>query len=42
MLRAVRLNMPLFYHNVIPFDAVIARLAVETLENDGVAIFSFF
>ena len=34
MLRAVRLNMSLFYHrNVTPFDAVIARMAVEVLGN---------
>ena len=43
MLRAVRLNMSLFYHrNVTPFDAVIARIAVEVLGNYGAAIFSFF
>ena len=43
MLRAVRLNMSLFYHrNVTPFDAVIARIAVEILGNYGAAIFSFF
>ena len=42
MLRAVRLNMSLFYHrNVTPFDAVIARIAVEVLGNYGAAIFSF-
>jgi capsular polysaccharide transport system permease protein len=43
MLRAVRLNMSLFYHrNVTPFDAVIARIAVEILGNYGAAVFSFF
>jgi capsular polysaccharide transport system permease protein len=43
MLRAVRLNMTLFYHrNVTPFDAVVARIAVEVLGNYGAAIFSFF
>ena len=32
MLRAVRVNMSLFYHrNVTPFDAVFARLGVEIL-----------
>jgi capsular polysaccharide transport system permease protein len=42
MLRAVRLNMALFYHrNVTPFDAVFARLAVEVLGNYGAAVFSF-
>ena len=42
MLRAVRLNMSLFYHrNVTPFDAVIARIAVEVLGNYGAAVFSF-
>ena len=34
MLRAVRLNMSLFYHrNVTPFDAVLARIAVEIFGN---------
>jgi capsular polysaccharide transport system permease protein len=43
MLRAVRLNMSLLYHrNVTPFDAVIARIAVEVLGNYGAAVFSFF
>ena len=43
MLRAVQLNMSLFYHrNVTPFDAVIARIAVEILGNYGAAVFSFF
>jgi len=43
MLHAVRLNMALFYHrNVTPFDAVIARIAVEVLGNIGAAVFSFF
>ncbi len=43
MLRAVRLNMSLFYHrNVTPFDAVFARIAVEIIGNYGAAVFSFF
>ncbi len=43
MLNAVRLNMSLFYHrNVTPFDAVVARMAVEVLGNYGAAVFSFF
>jgi capsular polysaccharide transport system permease protein len=43
MLRAVRLNMTLFYHrNVTPFDAVIARIIVEVLGNYGAVVFSFF
>lgn len=43
MLRAIKLNMTLFYHrNVTPFDAVFARLAVEILGNYGAATFSFF
>lgn len=43
MLRAVRLNMALLFHrNVTPFDAVIARIAVEVLGNLGAAVFSFF
>jgi capsular polysaccharide transport system permease protein len=43
MIRAVRLNMSLFYHrNVTPFDAIIARMAVEILGNYGAATFSFF
>ena len=43
MLRAVRLNMSLFYHrNVTPFDAVVARMAVEIFGNWGAAVFSFF
>ena len=43
MLGAVRLNMALFYHrNVTPFDAVVARMAVEILGNYGAVIFSFF
>ena len=43
MIYAVRLNMSLFYHrNVTPFDAVIARIAIEVLGNYGAAVFSFF
>lgn len=43
MLGAVRLNMSLFYHrNVTPFDAVVARMAVEVLGNVIAAVFSFF
>jgi capsular polysaccharide transport system permease protein len=43
MLNAVRSNMSLFYHrNVTPFDAVVARMAVEILGNYGAAIASFF
>ena len=43
MLRAVRLNIALFYHqNVTPFDTVFARMAVEILGNYGAAVFSFF
>ncbi len=42
-MRAVGLNMALFYHrNVTPFDAVIARIAVEVFGNWGAVIFSFF
>ena len=43
MLRATQLNMSLFYHrNVTPFDAILARLAVEIFGNYGAAVFSFF
>jgi len=43
MLGAVRLNMVLFYHrNVTPFDAVLARMAVEVFGNWGAVVFSFF
>jgi capsular polysaccharide transport system permease protein len=43
MLRAVRLNMPLFYHrNVTPFDVLTSRLLLEILGNYGSAVFSLF
>jgi capsular polysaccharide transport system permease protein len=43
MVGAVRLNMSLFYHrNVTPFDAIIARMAIEIFGNLGAATFSFF
>ena len=43
MVHAVRLNTSLFYHrNVTPFDAILARLAVEVFGNYGAAVFSFF
>jgi capsular polysaccharide transport system permease protein len=43
LLSVVRQNIVLFYHrNVTPFDAVIARMAVEILGNYGAAVFSFF
>ena len=36
MLFAVRLNMSLFYHrNVTPFDAILARMALEIMGNYG-------
>ena len=43
MLFAARGNISLFYHrNVTPFDAVLARLAVEIFGNYGAVVFSFF
>lgn len=43
MLHAVKLNMALLYHrNVTPFDAILARIAVEVLGNWGAVVFSFF
>jgi capsular polysaccharide transport system permease protein len=43
MIFAVRGNISLFYHrNVSPFDAVVARMAVEIFGNWGAAVFSFF
>lgn len=42
MLSAVRLNMSLFYHrNVTPFDAIVARIAIEIIGNYGSAVFSY-
>jgi capsular polysaccharide transport system permease protein len=42
MIYAVRVNISLFYHrNVTPFDAVIARMAIEIIGNYGAAAFSF-
>jgi capsular polysaccharide transport system permease protein len=42
LLYAVRGNIALFYHrNVTPFDAVIARLAIEIVGNVGAAMFSY-
>ena len=42
MLYGVRLNMALFYHrNVTPFDAIIARMAIEIVGNYGAAVFSY-
>ena len=36
------MNYPLFYHrNVTPFDAIIARMAIEIIGNYGAAIFSY-
>jgi len=43
MVGAVRLNRSLLYHrNVTPFDAVVARMAIEIFGNWGAAAFSFF
>jgi capsular polysaccharide transport system permease protein len=43
MIFAVRGNISLFYHrNVTPFDAVLARMAVEIFGNWGAAVLSFF
>jgi capsular polysaccharide transport system permease protein len=43
MIHAVRLNISLFYHrNVTPFDAVVARMAIQVLGNYGAGAFSFF
>jgi capsular polysaccharide transport system permease protein len=43
MLHAARLNKSLFYHrNVTPFDAIVARVAIEIFGNYGAAVFSFF
>jgi len=42
MLHAARLNRSLFYHrNVTPFDAILARMAVEIFGNWGAAAFSY-
>lgn len=42
MLYGVRLNMALFYHrNVTPFDAIIARMALEIIGNYGAAVFAY-
>jgi capsular polysaccharide transport system permease protein len=43
MIFVVRGNIALFYHrNVTPFDAVLARMAVEIFGNYGAVVFSFF
>ncbi len=42
MIHAARLNTSLFYHrNVTPFDAILARMAVEIFGNLGAALFSY-
>jgi capsular polysaccharide transport system permease protein len=42
MLWAVRLNMALFYHrNVTPFDAIVARMAIEIIGNYGAAVVAY-
>jgi capsular polysaccharide transport system permease protein len=42
MIFAVRGNISLFYHrNVTPFDAVVARMAIEVIGNWGSAVFSY-
>jgi len=42
MLYAARGNYPLFFHrNVTPFDAIVARMALEIMGNYGAAVFSF-
>ena len=42
MLYAVRVNIALFYHrNVTPFDAIVARLAIEIIGNYGAAVSSY-